>query len=373
MDGRQARRAVLSVLASALAASLSAPPRAEAQPGLGRTSRRCPEEMALVRGVCIDRWEASFVDMATGQPLSPYYSPVRSEMEAAYEYWLLERTNVGDDAARQVPLPEPSAWQRGHTFNPRAVSRPGAIPQGYLSYYTAKRACTNAGKRLCTEHEWLTACEGERALKFPYGEHYRAFACNVFRPYHPGFALHQNSSTGHRDPRLNLVVEGEDQPLLRPTGDTPACKSNWGGDAVFDMVGNLDEWVEGEKRPVFVGGFYSRSTNKGCEARVDSHAAAYYDYSLGTRCCADPAPLAAPPPKPTPAPAASHGPAPVPAPVPAASRPAPAAPSAPRPAPAATPIVPAPTPAPAPTRNPAVPPAPARVVPPVPRPSPTHS
>ncbi|HWP07970.1 MAG TPA: SUMF1/EgtB/PvdO family nonheme iron enzyme [Polyangiaceae bacterium] len=351
MDGRQARRAALSVLASALAASLSAPPRAEAQPGQVQSGRRCPNEMALVRGVCIDRWEASFVDMATGQPLSPYYSPVKSEMEAAYEYWLLERTNVGDDAARQVPLPEPTAWQRGHTWNPRAVSRPGAVPQGYLSYYSAKRACTNAGKRLCTEHEWVTACEGERALKFPYGERYRAFACNVFRPYHPGFALHQNSSTGHRDPRLNLVVEGEDQPLLRPTGDTATCKSSWGGDAVYDMVGNLDEWVEGEKRPVFVGGFYSRSTNKGCEARVDSHAPAYYDYSLGTRCCADPAPLAPPPKLPS---------VPVPAPVPVPSHtPAPASPSAP-----------VPTPAPAPTRNPAVPPAPPRVVPPTPTPAP---
>src|SRR5262249_30052859 len=127
---------------------------------------------------------------------------------------------------------------------------------------------------------------------FPYGDRYRAFACNVFRPYHPGFALHQNSSTGHRDPRLNLVVESDEQPLLRQTGDTPSCASSWGSDAVFDMVGNLDEWVEGETRPVFVGGFYSRSTNKGCEARVDSHAPAYYDYSLGTRCCADLTPSA---------------------------------------------------------------------------------
>ena len=47
------------------------------------------------------------------------------------------------------------------------------------------------------------------------------------------------------------------------------------------------ELAHKKKRPVFVGGFYSRSTTNGCEARVDSHAAAYYDYSLGTRCCMD--------------------------------------------------------------------------------------
>ena len=252
-----------------------------------RPVRPCPPEMVSVRQFCIDRWESSFVDATTGEPLSPYYPPVKSEMEAAYEYWQFARHWLGDEPAHHMPLPEPSVWQTAHAFTPRAVSRPGVVPQGYLSYYTAKKACENAGKRLCTEKEWVTACGGERGLKYPYGDRYKVFACNVFRPYHPGFALHQNSSIGHRDPRLNLVVEENEDPLLRLTGATPSCRSHWGGDAVEDMVGNLDEWVEGEKQPVFVGGFYSRSTTKGCEARVDSHAAAYFDYSLGTRCCSD--------------------------------------------------------------------------------------
>lgn len=270
----------LTVLASVSAHDAHADDRA-------RPGRRCPAEMVAVRQFCIDRWESSLVDATTGEALSPYYAPVKSEMEAAYEYWLLERRSLGDEAAHAMPLPEPPLWQQNHAFTPRAVSRPSVVPQGYLSYYTAKKACTNAGKRLCSEKEWVTACGGERGTKYPYGDRYRVFACNVFRPYHPGFALHQNSSIGHRDPRLNLVVEANDDPLLRPTGGTPTCASRWGSDAVMDMVGNVDEWVEGEKQPVFVGGFYSRSTTKGCEARVDSHAPAYYDYSLGTRCCMD--------------------------------------------------------------------------------------
>jgi sulfatase modifying factor 1 len=302
MNGRKAVATALFVALPLAAAGLAAPGAARAGEGAPRAARRCPDEMVLVRGFCIDRWESSFVDATSGQALSPYYAPVRSDMEAAYEYWLVERRNVGDEGAQRVPLPEPPAWQREHAFAPRAVSRPGAIPQGYLSYYTAKKACTNAGKRLCAEHEWVTACEGERALKFPYGERYRTLACNVFRPFHPGFALHQNSSTGHRDPRLNLVVEGDNEPLLRATGETSSCRSAWSGDGIYDMVGNLDEWVEGESRPVFVGGFYSRSTTKGCEARVDSHAPAYYDYSLGTRCCLDAPPLPPPPRTPPPPP-----------------------------------------------------------------------
>jgi sulfatase modifying factor 1 len=273
-------------VACLLAVAATTPPDARAQEA-AVAPRACPGEMVAVRGFCIDRFETSLADAQSGHPLSPYYAPIRSEMEAAYEYWLLERRSLGDDAARQMPLPEPPAWQREHTFAPRAVSRAGVVPQGYLSYYSAKRACAGAGKRLCSEKEWVTACGGERGLKYPYGDRYKAFACNVFRPHHPGFLLHQNSSIGHRDPRLNLVVDPEDDPLLRPTGATASCKSPWGGDAVYDMVGNLDEWVEGEKAPVFVGGFYARSTTKGCEAKVDSHAAVYSDYSLGTRCCMD--------------------------------------------------------------------------------------
>jgi hypothetical protein len=50
------------------------------------------------------------------------------------------------------------------------------------------------------------------------------------------------------------------------------------------MVGNVDEWVEDG---MFLGGFYARSTTQGCESKVSVHAAAYYDYSTGTRCCRD--------------------------------------------------------------------------------------
>lgn len=247
--------------------------------------KRCPSEMVLVRSFCIDRWEMSTVDKQSGKPLSPYYPPTVRELAGVFDYWTLERRAFGDAAARELPLPELPEWQREHEFSPRAVSKPGAVPQAYVSYPIAKRACEAAGKRLCTEKEWALACGGERGFKFPYGERYQMGVCNVHRQYHPAFVLHGNSSLGHRDPRLNLLVEGEKDPLLRLTGATPKCSSPWNGDAIYDMVGNVDEWVEGEKAPAFVGGFYARSTTKGCEAIVDSHAAIYYDYSTGARCC----------------------------------------------------------------------------------------
>lgn len=229
------------------------------------------------------------VDKATGEPLSPFYPPEPRLLRETYQAWELDHGAFGSDGARQMPIPELSDFQRSHGFTAKALSRSGVVPQAYVPYPVAKLACENAGKRLCTRDEWVTACEGERGTKFPYGDSFDRSRCNVWGYVHPGIALHQGATFGHRDPRLNLVAEGGDKPYLRLTGATPTCASRWGTDAIYDMVGNVDEWVDGE-HPEFVGGFYARSTKNGCESRVTNHAPLYYDYSLGVRCCRDAAP-----------------------------------------------------------------------------------
>jgi len=244
----------------------------------GAPLSRCPAEMVDVRGrFCIDRYEASLVDAKGGRRLSPYYHPTRAQTAASFKDW--------SERARGAPLgvPAPPDFQLIEEFEPRAEARAGVTPSGYLSGTLAELACRNAGKRLCTLDEWVLACRGEGGHKFPYGDHYEEGRCNVFREAHPAQILHGDMSTGHLDPRLNLV-DGAAGPLLRKTGATESCKSVWGSDAAYDMVGNLDEWVDA---PVgaFLGGFYSRSTREGCDSKVSSHPRAYFDYSLGVRCC----------------------------------------------------------------------------------------
>jgi formylglycine-generating enzyme required for sulfatase activity len=182
-----------------------------------------------------------------------------------------------------MPLPEPPFWQLTEAFEPRATSARGVVPNGYLSGNVAAQACRNAGKRLCLTEEWVTACRGFQGRKYPYGDEYRPGACNVFRETHPAAKLHDDASRGHHDPRLNQVDEAG-EPLLRVTGATATCRSEWGSDAAYDMVGNLDEWVD-EPAGAFVGGFYARGTKEGCDARITSHPPQYFDYSLGVRCC----------------------------------------------------------------------------------------
>lgn len=239
---------------------------------------RCPPDMVDVAGrFCIDRYEASLVDVRASRPISPYFAPKSGDARRAFDAFL-------GTAPRAAPaLPELPGWELLESFEPKAESRVAVVPNGYVSGVLARAACENAGKRLCTRDEWVSACRGERDRRFPYGEVYEPGACNVSREAHPAQVLWGNASQNHLDPRLNLVA-GATGPLLRRTGDTERCRSDWGPDAIFDMVGNLDEWVD-DPGGAFLGGFYSRATTNGCEARVTEHPPTYFDYSTGVRCC----------------------------------------------------------------------------------------
>lgn len=269
---------------------------AEASPPL--PSIRCLKGMLGVAGrFCVDPWEASLIDKATGTPLSPYYPPERKFAIQLAERWERQRLLMGDAEAQAISLPELPAWQREHDPEPMAVSKPGVVPNGYLSGLMAARACENAGKRLCRADEWKLACEGEAKQRFPYGARYAQGACNIFREVHPGAALHRNASVGLLDPRMNLVVDSGGDPLLHLTGGTERCKSVWGHEAAYDMNGNLDEWVldnelgpdpETGWRGRMAGGFFSRAKRDGCASGVIVHPKTYLDYSTGARCCWSP-------------------------------------------------------------------------------------
>ncbi|XXX77049.1 hypothetical protein WMF30_56310 [Sorangium sp. So ce134] len=247
----------------------------------------CPADMVAVEGgrFCIDRFEAMLVDGATGQALSPDYPSTPNLLEITLAEWSTGRRRIGDVHARAFPLPLIPGWQRGRAIAAVARSRFGARPSGYVTGLVAESACAAAGKRLCSVEEFVTACRGEDDTLYPYGDTFEEGACNVFRPAHPAALLHGNASIGHLDPRLNRVRSAR-EPLLRETGGSPRCRSRWGGDAVYDLVGNLDEWVN-EPGGAFAGGFYARSTRAGCEALITSHPRSYLDYSTGVRCCQD--------------------------------------------------------------------------------------
>jgi formylglycine-generating enzyme required for sulfatase activity len=240
---------------------------------------RCPADMVDVRGrFCIDRFEATLSD-AQGRSFSPYFPAARAEAKGILGKFRSLEPRMTSPPALPV-LPD---WQRNEDARAVAQSRAGVVPNGYLSGIAARAACEAAGKRLCSDAEWELACRGEQNRQFPYGERYEQGRCNVFREAHPAAELHGDASRHHLDPRLNLVA-GSAGPLLRKTGATPECKSQWGNDGAYDMVGNLDEWID-DPSGTFAGGFFSRGTREGCSSRVGAHPIEYFDYSLGVRCC----------------------------------------------------------------------------------------
>ncbi|WP_437873622.1 formylglycine-generating enzyme family protein [Sorangium sp. So ce363] len=212
----------------------------------------CPAGMASVRGTfCIDRFEASTVELLSG-----------------------------GGKRRHSPF-EPVG-----KLKVKAVSRRGVKPQAYVSRDQAEAACQNAGKRLCTDDEWVTACRGKRATVFPYGRERERGACNdsgvssFNRYFGQGGEAPQSAFTwaNMNDARLNQLPG-----TLASSGAFRRCKSSFG---VHDMVGNLHEWTSAP-RGTFRGGYYldSAKHGDGCEYKTTAHSRGYHDYSTGFRCC----------------------------------------------------------------------------------------
>jgi hypothetical protein len=259
------------------------PPQFRAQRSFG-PSGCSPDMVRVADRFCIDRYEATVVDDVEQRPTSPYYPPSKDMITMVLEDW--NRKLEHGTAGVPIPLPELPPWETERGWRPRAVSEPQVLPQGYASQIIAAVACAGAGKRLCTADEWRLACRGERGTKFPYGDTYRDGVCNVHRAEHehPAHKLRVDYTDGLLDPRMNLMTSEVSGPLLHLTGASPGCASRWGDDAVYDMVGNLDEWTAGPDGAI-LGGFYLRQTQDGCDYTNARHTPDYFNYSLGIRCC----------------------------------------------------------------------------------------
>lgn len=234
----------------------------------------CPDEMALVGRFCVDRYEAHLVaDVGGVLSAHPYYK--RLEPGVLY----------------------------------RARSEVGIFPQAYISRVEAKAACEASGKRLCSRNEWLRACKGSGAQTYPYGGKGKRGQCNTGKLHLLTEMFGRNPRGGFKyDEHFNSPDLNQTPGFLSHAGEYAGCASELN---VFDMVGNLHEWVsdsvdqsfldimeaeEVERREqpwatgngVFMGGFYSTTSElgPGCYYTTVAHEPRYHDYSTGFRCCA---------------------------------------------------------------------------------------
>ncbi len=133
----------------------------------------------------------------------------------------------------------------------------GSTPTSNVSFTEASDSCFIAGKRLCTNNEWESACSGKYDWDYPYGQTYEQHACVTL--------------SNRR----------------RRSGDAGECR---GWYEVYDMVGNLAEWTstpsERDSKFFIVKGGFWESGNRGtCSLKRYSYYPQNRHNPVGFRCC----------------------------------------------------------------------------------------
>lgn len=154
---------------------------------------------------------------------------------------------------------------------------PNQKPQSWMSWLASKTALEASGKRLCTDSEWTLACEGRDVKPYPYGDGYHRdrTACN--------FDNDMSRVDVFKD---NQTVRAMDD-ILVASGTMPRCVSPFG---VYDMVGNLDEFVVNESGHPHSSGFkggHVFGVRNACRPMTVSHDERFAWYESGTRGCKD--------------------------------------------------------------------------------------
>jgi formylglycine-generating enzyme required for sulfatase activity len=182
----------------------------------GAGTLKCPPDSVKVGNVCIDTYEASV------WLINPSNTSLVKKVQQG-KATLADLTGGGGTQLAPAGtcagpgdygsnFPDIGNWTPVAGSNPPspgvyAVSIPGVHPSACITWFQANQACLLSGKRLLTNREWQGAAASTPDPDTDDG----TTDCNVGGTFAP-------SNTGSRS----------------------NCKSAWG---VFDMVGNVNEWV----------------------------------------------------------------------------------------------------------------------------------
>ena len=156
----------------------------------------------------------------------------------------------------------------------RALSL-SAVQPANASWFEANEACGKAGKRMCTSYEWVSACAGKDAVdddnngnfaddyvegnQFPYADYHEPGYCHVDGDRREGRAQDTGSSAR----------------CMTPTG-------------VYDLAGNVEEWIEAsEGAAQLAGGDFRAGDKASCVRAHRSFGPGHRSHGIGFRCCAD--------------------------------------------------------------------------------------
>jgi sulfatase modifying factor 1 len=163
----------------------------------------------------------------------------------------------------------------------------GEIPFALVTAYDGEAWCTERGKRLCTQDEWVRACEGPRGRRYPYGNEYREGVCNDDKGW---ILVHWKAlAKWPRDPALDEATRLFQADM---SGARAECVSEEG---VADLTGNVAEWVRRSTpsgrtgydhvlKGCYWAGCY-KDPHPSCGFTNAAHPGTFRTYEAGFRCC----------------------------------------------------------------------------------------
>jgi formylglycine-generating enzyme required for sulfatase activity len=167
-----------------------------------------------------------------------------------------------------------------------APNTAGALPLVMQSAVSAAAWCEERGKRLCTEDEWDTACQGLEASVYPYGDTHEAGRCNDGKTW-----IQPDEDALASWPSEEAQAEVDALYQAAPSGSLPGCVSSYG---VYDLTGNVEEWVVrtryhvNEYPHVLKGCYWSGcfgGAKPRCESTNPAHGDGFRFYETSFRCC----------------------------------------------------------------------------------------
>ncbi len=177
---------------------------------------KCPSDSVKVANLCIDKYEASIwqVDPSNGALVKKIQAgkATLADLQGAGAVQLGCTGAPFNLTAYPAGFPANGQWTPVGGSSPPspgvyAVSVPGVLPSTCITWFQAVQACAVSGGRLARNEEWQRAAAGT-----------------------PDPGSTDDGSTTCATNSLNPAN----------TGSRSNCTSNWG---VFDMVGNVNEWV----------------------------------------------------------------------------------------------------------------------------------
>lgn len=146
--------------------------------------------------------------------------------------------------------------------------------------------CQERGKRLCTETEWMRACQGTRKYNWPYGPTYERHRCTDDKTWKmPNWKLISSYPSPEGAAEIERLYQAD------PSGSRTGCVSE---DGVYDLTGNVVEWVarsypnRTNYKHVMKGCYWvgcSEITPPNCAYINMAHAGTFRSYEAGFRCC----------------------------------------------------------------------------------------